>query len=58
MNEFSAEREQHGSVNNDWVNEFSKLNVNDDWADEFGRQVAEGAFGETSADGWAEAYDE
>ncbi|PHT35472.1 Peroxisome biogenesis protein 5 [Capsicum baccatum] len=58
VNEFSAEREQHGSVNNDWVNEFSKLNVNDDWADEFGRQVAEGAFGETSADGWAEAYDE
>ncbi|KAJ8534391.1 hypothetical protein K7X08_016119 [Anisodus acutangulus] len=58
VNEFSAEREQHGSVNNEWVNEFSKLNVNDDWADEFGRQVAEGAFGETSADGWAEAYDE
>ncbi|KAK4344471.1 hypothetical protein RND71_034647 [Anisodus tanguticus] len=58
VNEFSAEHEQHGSVNNEWVNEFSKLNVNDDWADEFGRQVAEGAFGETSADGWAEAYDE
>lgn len=58
VNEFSAEREQHGSVNDEWVNEFSKLNVNDDWADEFGRQVAEGAFGETSADGWAEAYDE
>uniref|UniRef100_A0A0V0IU49 Putative peroxisome biogenesis protein 5-like n=2 Tax=Solanum TaxID=4107 RepID=A0A0V0IU49_SOLCH len=58
VNEFSAERAQHGSVNDEWVSEFSKLNVNDDWADEFGRQVAEGAFGETSADGWAEAYDE
>ncbi|KAG5578818.1 hypothetical protein H5410_049445 [Solanum commersonii] len=58
VNEFSAERAQHGSVNDEWVSEFSKLNVNDDWADEFGRQVAEGAFRETSADGWAEAYDE
>ncbi|XP_019185113.1 PREDICTED: peroxisome biogenesis protein 5 [Ipomoea nil] len=56
-NEFAAEQGQHGSVNDEWVNEFSKLNV-DDWADEFGRQVAEGALGETSADNWADAYDE
>lgn len=44
-------------MNDEWVDEFSKLNV-DDWADEFGRQVAEGALGETSADNWADAYDE
>nr|GMC50343.1 peroxisome biogenesis protein 5 [Ipomoea batatas] len=56
-NEFAAEQGQHGSVNDEWVDEFSKLNV-DDWADEFGRQVAEGALGETSADNWADAYDE
>lgn len=56
-NEFSAEREQSGPVDDQWVNEFSKLHVND-WADEFGRQVGEGAFGESSADNWADAYDE
>lgn len=55
-NEFSAEREQR-PVDDQWVNEFSKLHVND-WADEFGRQVGEGAFGESSADNWADAYDE
>lgn len=52
MNEFSTEREQHGSVDDQWVNEFSKLHV-DDWAEEFGQQV-----GENSADNWANAYDE
>jgi hypothetical protein len=55
--EFAAEREQSGPVDEQWVNEFSKLHVND-WADEFGRQVGEGAFGESSADNWADAYDE
>lgn len=54
--EFAAQNGQHGSLNDEWVDEFSKLNVND-WADEFGRQVAEGVMGETS-DIWANAYDE
>ncbi|CAL5390177.1 unnamed protein product [Camellia sinensis] len=56
-NEFAAERELHGSIDDQWVNEFSKLNVQD-WADEFGRQVGEGALGESSTDNWANAYDE
>lgn len=56
-NEFAAEREQHGGTENEWVNEFSKLNVND-WSDEFERQVADGVLGDTSADNWANAYDE
>ncbi|OWM85954.1 hypothetical protein CDL15_Pgr012204 [Punica granatum] len=55
--EFATEREQHRSVDDQWVNEFSKLNVND-WADEFGQQVAEGAFGESTGDDWANAYEE
>ncbi|KAL3503705.1 hypothetical protein ACH5RR_038154 [Cinchona calisaya] len=54
VNEFAAER---GHVDDEWVNEFSKLHVND-WAEEFGHQVAEGAFGDSSADNWANAYDE
>uniref|UniRef100_A0A2P2L0V8 Uncharacterized protein n=1 Tax=Rhizophora mucronata TaxID=61149 RepID=A0A2P2L0V8_RHIMU len=57
VNEFATEREQKGSVNDQWVNEFSKLHV-DDWAEEFGRQVDEGALGESAADSWANAYDE
>ncbi|KAJ6967259.1 peroxisome biogenesis protein 5-like [Populus alba x Populus x berolinensis] len=57
VNEFAAEREQSGPVDDKWVNEFSKLHV-DDWADEFGRQVGEGAFGESSTDNWADTYDE
>ncbi|KAH8518369.1 hypothetical protein H0E87_000277 [Populus deltoides] len=56
-NEFAAEREQSRPVDDKWVNEFSKLHV-DDWADEFGRQVGEGAFGESSTDNWADTYDE
>ncbi|CAL5335445.1 unnamed protein product [Camellia sinensis] len=56
-NEFAAERELHGSIDDQWVNEFSKLNVQD-WADEFGRQVGEGALGESSTDNWANAYDD
>lgn len=58
-NEFTAAREQHGSIDDQWVSEFSKLHVQDqDWADEFGRQVGEGILGENSADNWADAYDE
>ncbi|KAI8001911.1 Peroxisome biogenesis protein 5 [Camellia lanceoleosa] len=57
VNEFAAERELHGSIEDQWVNEFSKLNVQD-WADEFGRQVGEGALGESSTDNWANAYDD
>jgi peroxin-5 len=56
-NEFANERQQHGAVDDQWVDEFSKLHVND-WADEFGQQVGEGAFGEGSSDNWAQAYDE
>lgn len=55
--EFAVKREHHNSADDQWVNEFSKLQVND-WADEFGQQVAEGAFGEGTADDWANAYDE
>ncbi|KAL8033243.1 hypothetical protein ABFX02_13G149600 [Erythranthe guttata] len=56
-NEFAAERELHGGTENEWVNEFSKLNVND-WSEEFERQVADGVLGDGSADNWANAYDE
>ncbi|CAH9107749.1 unnamed protein product [Cuscuta epithymum] len=55
--EFAAQNRQHESVNEEWVDEFSKLNVTD-WADEFGRQVAEGVSGESSANNWVDAYDE
>nr|XP_043605936.1 peroxisome biogenesis protein 5 [Erigeron canadensis] len=55
--EFATERAHHGPVDEQWVNEFSKLQVND-WADEFGRQVGEGILGDDSADNWASAYDE
>eukprot|EP00257_Ricinus_communis_P021413 XP_015580900.1 peroxisome biogenesis protein 5 [Ricinus communis] len=56
-NEFAAERGQNGSVDDQWVNEFSKLHVND-WVEEFGQQVEEGALGDSSVDNWANAYDE
>ncbi|KAL6975107.1 Peroxisomal membrane signal receptor PTS1 [Sarracenia purpurea var. burkii] len=56
-NEFAAEREQHGSVDDQWVNEFSKLHVQD-WGEEFGQQVGGGALGENSTDNWENAYDE
>ncbi|XP_071701897.1 peroxisome biogenesis protein 5-like [Rutidosis leptorrhynchoides] len=55
--EFANERVHHGPVNDQWVDEFSKLQVND-WADEFGRQVGEGILGDDSSDNWASAYDE
>ncbi|CAH2069768.1 unnamed protein product [Thlaspi arvense] len=51
--EFASGRGQQESAEDQWVNEFSKLNV-DDWVDEF----AEGPVGESSADAWANAYDE
>lgn len=56
-NEFATEQEKQGPLNDQWVDEFSKLHVND-WADEFGREVGEGALGDSSADTWANAYDE
>lgn len=55
--EFAAKRDQNGSVDDQWVNEFSKLHVQD-WAEEFGNQFGEGALGENSADNWANGYDE
>lgn len=42
---------------NEWVDEFSRLNVND-WSEEFERQIADGTLDDTSADNWANAYDE
>lgn len=51
------EEGQHGTVDDQWVNEFSKLYVND-WAEEFEQQVGDGALGDASADSWANAYDE
>lgn len=53
MHEFSKE---HQRPDEKWVDEFSKLNMND-WVEEFGQQVSEGAFGESSADVWADDYD-
>ncbi|MBA0661086.1 hypothetical protein Goklo_012998, partial [Gossypium klotzschianum] len=54
--EFGAERLQQESVDDQWVNEFSKLHV-DDWAEEFGHQVGERALGDSSSDNWANSYD-
>lgn len=54
VNEFTTAREQQGPMDDQWVNEFSKLHVQD-WADEFGRQVGEGILGD---DSWADTYDE
>ncbi|TYI20921.1 hypothetical protein ES332_A07G271000v1 [Gossypium tomentosum] len=56
-NEFGAESLQQESVDDQWVNEFSKLHV-DDWAEEFDRQVGVGALGDSSSDNWANSYDE
>lgn len=47
--EFSREHNQ-GALNDNWVDEFSKLNVTDEWAEEF----SGGGFGESSADPWAD----
>ncbi|KAJ6818495.1 peroxisome biogenesis protein 5 [Iris pallida] len=55
VDEFAKER-QHSELEDQWVNDFSKLHVQD-WAEEFGQQMGEGAFGQGSADNWADAYD-
>lgn len=57
MNEYATEGRQHDATDDQWVNEFSKLNVND-WADEFGQQLGEAALGDSTSDSWAQAYDE
>ncbi|XP_075487135.1 peroxisome biogenesis protein 5-like [Primulina tabacum] len=56
-NEFASEHGHRGVEENEWVNEFSRLNVND-WSEEFERQIADGTLYDTSADNWANAYDE
>jgi hypothetical protein len=48
ISEFSSEHNQ-GGLNENWIDEFSKLNVTDEWAEEFS-----GGFGESSADPWAD----
>ncbi|KAM6579120.1 hypothetical protein CsatA_002894 [Cannabis sativa] len=61
VNEFASGGEKHASADDQWVDEFSNLQINNesnDWADEFGKQVGEGAFGESSAEAWANAYDD
>jgi len=47
--EFASKHNQ-GALNDNWVDEFSKLNVTDEWAEEF----SGGGFGESSADPWAD----
>lgn len=54
---FYGELGKHGSADDQWVNEFSKLHI-EDWAEEFGHQVSDGALGKNSADNWTDAYDE
>ncbi|XP_006659548.1 peroxisome biogenesis protein 5 isoform X2 [Oryza brachyantha] len=49
--EFSSEYNQ-GGLNDNWVDEFSKLRVDDEWAEEF----SGGAFGESSADPWVDEF--
>ncbi|CAO2191958.1 unnamed protein product [Urochloa humidicola] len=51
--EFSSEHNQ-GALNENWVDQFSKLNVTDEWAEEF----SGGGFGESSADPWADEFQE
>ncbi|KAK1606182.1 hypothetical protein QYE76_029855 [Lolium multiflorum] len=51
VNEFSSEHNL-GGLNEKWVDEFSKLHVDDEWAEEF----SGGAFGESSADPWADEF--
>ncbi|CAM8995553.1 unnamed protein product [Rhodiola kirilowii] len=55
--QFTAELGQHESSDDQWVNEFSKLNVQD-WADEFSNQVESGVFEDNATENWALAYDE
>ncbi|CAN1354027.1 Peroxisome biogenesis protein 5 [Linum perenne] len=51
-NQYITEREQNGPADDEWANEFSKLNVND-WVEEYGQQA-----GEDVADSWTAAYDD
>ncbi|TVU05272.1 hypothetical protein EJB05_48430 [Eragrostis curvula] len=53
VSEFSSEHNQ-GGLNENWIDEFSKLNVTDEWAEEF----SGGGFGESSADPWADEFQE
>ncbi|EPS66664.1 peroxisomal targeting signal 1 receptor [Genlisea aurea] len=52
----------NGHLENEWVNEFSKLNVSndnaEDWANAFELQMANGILGDSSTESWANAYDE
>jgi peroxin-5 len=52
VSEFSSEHNQ-GGINENWIDEFSKLNVTDEWAEEFS-----GGIGESSADPWADEFQE
>jgi peroxin-5 len=47
--EFSTEYNQ-GGLNENWIDEFSKMRVDDEWAEEF----SGGTFGESSADPWVD----
>ncbi|ONM02712.1 Peroxisome biogenesis protein 5 [Zea mays] len=53
VSEFSSQP-NHGALNENWVDEFSKLNVTDEWAEEF----SGGGFGESSADPWVDEFQE
>lgn len=53
VSEFSSQHNQ-GALNENWVDEFSKLNVTDEWAEEF----SGGGLGESSADPWADEFQE
>ncbi|XP_062195420.1 peroxisome biogenesis protein 5-like isoform X2 [Phragmites australis] len=53
VSEFSSEHNQ-GGLNENWIDEFSKLNVTDEWAEEF----SGGGFGESSADPWVDEFQE
>ncbi|CAD6246080.1 unnamed protein product [Miscanthus lutarioriparius] len=53
VSEFSSQHNQ-GALNENWVDEFSKLNVTDEWAEEF----SGGGFGESSADPWVDEFQE
>nr|AAX11256.1 peroxisomal targeting signal 1 receptor short form [Oryza sativa Japonica Group] len=49
--EFSTEYNQ-GGLNENWIDEFSKMRVDDEWAEEF----SGGTFGESSADPWVDEF--
>ncbi|XP_066330804.1 peroxisome biogenesis protein 5 isoform X4 [Miscanthus floridulus] len=53
VSEFSSQHNP-GALNENWVDEFSKLNVTDEWAEEF----SGGGFGESSADPWVDEFQE